>query len=52
MNYELDDLDMRLLEKLRDAIKQYKNGDPLKDFLDEDDLIDAVELLITIVDHK
>lgn len=52
MIYELDSLDSVLVEKLRDGIEQWKNGDPIRDFLDEDDLIQAAELLIAIIDAE
>jgi hypothetical protein len=50
MNYELDDLDRRLLAKCREGLEFHRNGDPIKDVMDEDDLIEAVELLVKIVD--
>ncbi|MES3041852.1 MAG: hypothetical protein V4730_11975 [Pseudomonadota bacterium] len=52
MVYEFDDLDLELITKLRDAFVQYDNGDPLKDFVDEDDLVQAVELLFAIIDAE
>lgn len=50
MNYELDDLDRRLLAKCREALQFLRNGDPMKDVMNEDDFQEAVELLVKIVD--
>lgn len=48
--YELDDIDLELVEKCRAAIEYERNGDPVKDVMDESDLIDSVHLLIAIID--
>ena len=37
-----------LLPKIMYAVKQAKNGDPLKDFLDVEDEIEAFDLLVKI----
>lgn len=46
--YELDDLDRRLIERCREAVEYDDNGDPMKDVLDEDDFRDAVRLLVLL----
>ena len=46
----MDDLDRELIIKLRHALDAGINGSLLKDFVDEDDVIDALILLINIVD--
>lgn len=38
-----------LEEKVIDAMEQVENGDPLKDFLDDYEIIDALELLIEYI---
>lgn len=50
MPYELDDLDRELLLKVREAIEYDDNGDPVKYVIDEDEMIDAMRLLLAIVD--
>ena len=40
----------KLEEKVIDAMEQVENGDPLKDFLDDDEIIDALILLIDYID--
>lgn len=52
MNYELDDVDLALIEKVREAIEFDDNGDPVKDVVDEDDMIAAMRLLLAIVDAE
>ena len=52
MVYELDDPDIELLAKCREAIKYDENGDPMKDILDEDDFKDAVYLLVRVIDAE
>ena len=52
MNYELDDLDRKLVEKCREGIEYEDNGDPIKDVMDEDDLVEAVRLLLAILDAE
>ena len=52
MQYELDDLDRALMAKLREegcaeAIEH--NDPPIKDYLDEDDIMDALRLLLKVV---
>ena len=49
MTYELDDLDRALIVKVREAIAYDDNGDPVKDVVSEDDMIDAMRLLLNIV---
>lgn len=52
MNYELDDLDRRLVAKCREGLAYERAGNPIKDKLDEDDLIEAVALLVAIIDAE
>lgn len=47
-DYELDDLDRDLLQKCRVGVGYLENGDPLKDVLDQDEIEDAIRLLIKI----
>lgn len=46
---QFDDEDRRILKKVCEAVKGYRNGDPIKDFIDEDEIATALELLVTIV---
>jgi hypothetical protein len=39
-----------LAERVQYAMEQVENGDPLKDFLDDDEIIEALELLVWYVD--
>ena len=48
--YEMDDLDRELLAKVRKAVEYDDNGDPVRDVVDEIDMIDAMCLLVQIVD--
>ena len=48
--YELDGLDRELLKKVREAVKYADNGDPVRDVVDEIDMIEAMCLLVQIVD--
>lgn len=52
MKYELDDLDLWLLKKCKEAIEYDDEGHPIKDVLDEDDIIDAIRLLVTVIEGK
>ena len=48
--YEFDDLDLELIRELRSAIRDVDEfGIPAKDCLDEDDMLDAVRLLLNVV---
>ena len=48
--YEFDDLDLELIRELRSAIRDVDEfGSPAKDCLDEDDMLDAVRLLLNVV---
>lgn len=49
-HYEMDDLDRALIVKFREAVEATGEGDPLKDYVDDEDFIDAMKLLIQIVD--
>ena len=48
--YEMDDLDRALVEKVREAIIYDDNGDPARDVVDESDMIEAMRLLLRIID--
>jgi hypothetical protein len=48
--YELDDPDRELIIKLREAMEYHRNGDPVRDLLYTSDFIEAVELLLAVVD--
>jgi hypothetical protein len=48
--YELDDPDRELIEKVRQAIEFEDNGDPAKDVIDESEMIDAMRLLIKVIE--
>ena len=48
--YELDDMDRALVAKVREAIEYENNGDPAKDVIDYDEMIDAMRLLVQIID--
>lgn len=48
--YELDDVDRYLLVKVRKAVAFEDNGDPAKDVIDESEMIDAMRLLLSIID--
>jgi hypothetical protein len=52
MEYDLDDLDYKLIEKCRSAVEFDLNGDPMKDVLDQEDFEDVVYLLIAIIDKE
>lgn len=47
-HYELDDLDRALLVKAREAIQYDDEGDPIKDAIDEDEIVDALRLLLKV----
>lgn len=47
--YEFDDPDRALIRKLRRAIWAVNKGDPAKDYLDEDDFVDAARLLLQVI---
>lgn len=48
--YELDDLDRDLVAKCRVAIEYEDDGNPARDVIDSDEMIDAMRLLLNIVD--
>ena len=50
MKYEMDDLDRAILAKVEYALQGVDDsGEPLKDNMDEDDMIDALRLLLDII---
>lgn len=48
--YEMDDLERELLVKVRTALEYEDNRIPVKDAIDEDEMVAAMRLLIEIVD--
>lgn len=52
MIYELDDIDRVLIVKCRKAREYYNDGDPVKDVMDEDELAEAMCLLLNILDAE
>jgi dTDP-glucose pyrophosphorylase len=52
MNYELDDIDRQTIEIAREAVRYDDEGDPVKDVATESDLMDAVRLLLAILDAE
>lgn len=48
--HEMDDVDRALVAKVREAISYEDNGDPAKDVIDYDEMIDAMRLLLQIID--
>jgi hypothetical protein len=48
--YEMDDPDRELMVKVRKAVEYEDNGDPAKDAIDCDEMVDALRLLVEIVD--
>jgi hypothetical protein len=49
MSYEIDDVDRELLANVAKALAYHSNGDPLKDFLEFDDITAALELLMRVI---
>lgn len=49
MIYELDDEDLRLLKLVRKAVAYENRGDPAKDAINYDDMIEAMRLLLAIL---
>ena len=50
MVYEMDDIDRALILKVREAIEYDDDGSPAKDAIDEDEMINAMRLLLLIID--
>jgi hypothetical protein len=40
--------ELETVKLTRDAMKQYADGHPLKDFMDEIDIVEALELLVKL----
>jgi len=49
MSQEIDDVDRELLAKVSKALAYCSNGDPLRDFLEFDDITEALELLMRVI---
>jgi hypothetical protein len=45
----IDDVDRELLSKVSKALAYYSNGDPIRDFIDTDDMVAAMQLLMRVV---
>ena len=50
--YEFDDLDRELMGKVRLAVQFDRDGDQIKDVIDEADIAEALALLVRIVDGE
>lgn len=50
--YEMDDVDRELLKKCAKAVAYFNNGDPMKDVLDQDEMEDAIRLLVSVTRTK
>lgn len=48
--FKMDDIDRALVEKVREAIIYDDNGDPVRDVVEESDMIEAMRLLLRIID--
>jgi hypothetical protein len=48
--HEMDDFDRELMVKVRTAVEYHTNGDPVKDAIDDDEVAQALHLLVQIVD--
>lgn len=46
----VDDVDKETIAKLREAVAADDNGDPARDYIDDDELLDAGRLLLKILD--
>lgn len=46
----MDDVDRELIAKVREAIAYDGSGGPVKDVIDDDEMIDAMRLLLEIID--
>jgi hypothetical protein len=47
---DLSDAQKATIEKARKAVKFADNGDPAKDAIDDDEVLDALRLLVQIID--
>ena len=47
---ELSDAQKATIEKCRKAVKFADNGDPIKDAIDDDEILDALRLLVRFTD--
>lgn len=45
---ELTKKQFETIKKTREAIKEVDNGSPLKDYLEQDEIIEGLELLVLI----
>jgi hypothetical protein len=48
--YEFDDPDRDVMDKVRCAVQFDRNGDPIKDAISDDEIAEALALLVRIVD--
>lgn len=49
--YRMDDIDRSLIARVRRAVDYDAEGNPVKDVMDEDDMVDAMRLLLQIIDE-
>lgn len=47
---ELNDAQKATIEKCRKAVRFADNGDPVKDAIDDDEIVDALRLLVRLAD--
>jgi len=52
MNTSLSDAQKATIEKARKAVKFADNGDPVKDAIDDDEMLAALRLLAQIIDDE
>lgn len=52
MMYDMTKEEKRILTKVRKAVKYADNGDPIKDAIDDREIIAALELLVKLVSSK
>lgn len=48
--YELDGADRELMVKVRTAVEYAINGDPIKDAIDDGEIVEALRLLVEVAD--
>lgn len=47
----LSDAQKAIVEKARKAVRFAENGDPVKDAIDDDEIVDALRLLVQVADE-
>jgi hypothetical protein len=51
-NYRFSPEDMELINKARNAVRYFDNGDPMRDVLDETDVEDIICLFVEMLDDE